>query len=67
MSNNNNEMTFESAISRIEEIVALLEGNQVTLNDSIKLFEEGTRLTSFCLEQLDNAKQKITELNKEQL
>ncbi len=64
---NNNEMTFESAISRIEEIVALLEGNQVTLNDSIKLFEEGTRLTSFCLEQLDNAKQKITELNKEQL
>ena len=64
---NNNEMTFESAISRIEEIVALLEGNQVTLNDSIKLFEEGTQLTSFCLEQLDNAKQKITELNKEQL
>lgn len=64
---NNNKMTFESAISRIEEIVALLEGNQVTLNDSIKLFEEGTRLTSFCLEQLDNAKQKITELNKEQL
>lgn len=64
---NNNEITFESAISRIEEIVALLEGNQVTLNDSIKLFEEGTRLTSFCLEQLDNAKQKITELNKEQL
>lgn len=64
---NNNEMTFESAISRIEEIVALLEGNQVTLNDSIKLFEEGTGLTSFCLEQLDNAKQKITELNKEQL
>ena len=64
---NNKEMTFESAISRIEEIVALLEGNQVTLNDSIKLFEEGTRLTSFCLEQLDNAKQKITELNKEQL
>lgn len=64
---NNNEMTFESAISRIEEIVALLEENQVTLNDSIKLFEEGTQLTSFCLEQLDNAKQKITELNKEQL
>ena len=58
--------TFESAVTRIEEISKLLEDKNISLDDSIKLFEEGTRLSDYCTECLKNAEQKITELkNKE--
>ncbi len=46
------EMTYEKAISRLEEIVSALEKNDVTLDESLKLFEEGTKLTAFCADQL---------------
>lgn len=59
------EMTFENAIKRLEEIVNSLEKNDVTLDESIKLFEEGTELTAFCSKKLNDAQQKITELTKE--
>lgn len=58
-------MTYESAIKRLEEIVNLLEKNEVTLDESMKLFEEGTMLSSFCNKKLTEAKQKITEINKD--
>lgn len=59
------ELTYEYAISRLEEICALLEKNEVSLDESIKLFEEGTKLTSFCSNKLKEAEQKITKLTKE--
>ena len=59
------EMTYEQAISRLEEIVSILEKNEVSLDEALGLFEEGTRLTSFCADKLINAKAKITEINKE--
>jgi exodeoxyribonuclease VII small subunit len=59
------EMTYEKAIQRLEEIVNLLEKNEVSLDESMKLFEEGTKLTAFCADKLKNAEQKITELTKE--
>lgn len=61
----NEELTYEKAMTRLEEIVSLLEKNDVSLDDSIKLFEEGTRLTAFCSEKLKNAKVKITLAEKE--
>lgn len=61
----NEELTYEKAMTRLEEIVSLLEKNDVSLDDSIKLFEEGTRLTDFCSEKLKNAKAKITLAEKE--
>ena len=61
----NEELTYEKAMTRLEEIVSLLEKNDVSLDDSIKLFEEGTRLTAFCSEKLKNAKAKITLSEKE--
>lgn len=61
----NEELTYEKAMARLEEIVSLLEKNDVSLDDSIKLFEEGTRLTAFCSEKLKNAKAKITLAEKE--
>lgn len=61
----NEELTYEKAMTRLEEIVSLLEKNDVSLDDSIKLFEEGTRLTAFCSKKLKNAKAKITLAEKE--
>lgn len=59
------EMSYEKAMSRLEEIVTTLENNETSLDDSIKLFEEGTKLTELCMNKLKNAEAKITELSKE--
>ena len=59
------ELTYEQAISRLEEIVGILEKNEVSLDEALTLFEEGTKLTSFCADKLKNAKAKIIEINKE--
>lgn len=60
-----NEMSYEQAVLRLNEIVDILEKNDITLDESIKLFEEGTKLTAFCTEKLNNAKAKIIVMNKE--
>ncbi|MBQ9964708.1 MAG: exodeoxyribonuclease VII small subunit [Clostridia bacterium] len=56
------EMTFEQAMERLEEIVAILESGKSSLDDSLKLFEEGTKLTAFCSDSLKTAEQKIIKL-----
>ena len=56
------ELTFEQAMTRLEQIVAILEGGRCTLDDSLKLFEEGTKLTAYCADQIKNAEQKIIKL-----
>ena len=58
------DMSYEQAIKRLEEIVACLEKKDTPLEESMKLFEEGTKLAVFCGEKLTSAKQKITELTK---
>lgn len=54
--------TYESAITRLEEIVARLEDGKLPLDEALKLFEEGTKLTEFCNACLNNAEQKLTTL-----
>lgn len=56
------EWTFEKAMARLEQIVAALESGRCPLDDSMKLFEEGTRLTAYCAKQLKEAEQKIVKL-----
>lgn len=56
------EWTFEKAMARLEQIVAALESGKCTLDDSMKFFEEGTRLTAYCAKQLKEAEQKIVKL-----
>ncbi len=56
--------SFEEAMSRLQEIVSALETGEESLEDSMKLFEEGAKLSAFCYETLDRAEQKITELTK---
>ena len=56
------EWTFEKAMARLEQIVATLEGGRCSLDDSLKLFEEGTKLTAYCSKMLKEAEQKIIKL-----
>ncbi|MBR3738420.1 MAG: exodeoxyribonuclease VII small subunit [Eubacterium sp.] len=58
-------LTYEKAIERLDEIVSLLEKNEVSLDDALKLFEEGTKLAAYCSEILSSAKQKITTIEKD--
>lgn len=60
-----NNMTYESAVKRLDEIVTLLEKNEASLDESLALFEEGTKLTAFCTKKLNEAKAKITEIEKD--
>ena len=55
--------TYETAIKRLQEIVKLLENGGLTLDESVKLFEEGARLAKFCNDELKNTEQKIISLD----
>ena len=55
-------LTYEEAVKKLTEIVSLLEKADTPLDESIKLFEEGTKLTAYCYETLKNASSKISEL-----
>ena len=55
---------FEESMARLEEIVSILERGESTLDDSLALFEEGTKLAAACSKQLDQAEQKILKLTK---
>ena len=56
------EVTFEQAMARLEQIVTTLEGGRCSLDESLKLFEEGTKLTAYCSQQIKEAEQKIIKL-----
>ena len=51
--------TFEQSMSRLEEIVAALEKGDAPLEESLALFQEGTRLISACGKALDLAQQQL--------
>ena len=53
-------LTFEQAMQRLEEIVSLLEDGKTPLNESMALFEEGTKLSAYLSQLLDTAEQKVT-------
>lgn len=59
------EMTFEEALKRLEEIVARMEGGDLNLDESLKSFEEGVKLTRFCEKKLDEAEKKVEILMKD--
>lgn len=54
------DLTFEQAMQRLEEIVSLLEDGKALLNESMALFEEGTKLSAYLSQLLDTAEQKVT-------
>ena len=58
------ELSFEAALKRLDEIVSGLEKGDVSLNDSMRLFEEGTALIRSCGQMLDEAEQQVVRLKK---
>lgn len=60
-------MTYEQAMKQLEDIVTKLENNKdLSLDDSIKYFEKGTKLAEFCNQELDRAEEKIKQINARQ-
>ncbi len=58
----NEDINFEDAMKRLEEIANELEKGDLTLDESVKKFEDGISLSKKCNEFLDNAEKKITML-----
>ncbi len=59
--------TLDTAMIRLKEIAECLESGEYDLEMSIKLYEEGVKIISFCNKTLSSAKQKITELTEDTL
>ncbi len=55
----NKELTFEAALSRLEEIVRALDSGAAPLDESLALFEEGVSLVKLCSGKLDSAEQRV--------
>ena len=56
------EPTFEAAVQRLSEIVTTLERGELPLEDSLRLFEEGVRLSRLSQARLDRAEKVIERL-----
>jgi len=59
------EQSFEEQLKRLEAIVNALETQEVDLEQSLKLFEEGIQLTRHCQKRLQDAKKKVEILTND--
>lgn len=55
-------MRFEEAFAALQELVRQLESGQLTLDESLRLFEQGVKLTRLCSTRLDEAERQIEKL-----
>jgi len=59
-------LSFEEALKKLEDIVAKLESDEITLDESIQLYEEGIKLSRYCTKRLEEAEQRIEKVNFDQ-
>lgn len=59
------ELRFEEALKKLESIVDGLEQGKISLEESLKKYEEGIKLARYCSEKLDEAEKKIEILTKD--
>jgi exodeoxyribonuclease VII small subunit len=59
---NDQTLTFEQAFAQLEEIVTRLESGDLTLDESVALYEQGQKLARLCGEMLDSAELRIRQL-----
>ncbi|MFP6873657.1 MAG: exodeoxyribonuclease VII small subunit [Verrucomicrobiales bacterium] len=59
------DLRFEDAVERLENIIGRMETERIPLDDLLKDYEEGTRLLKLCRERIDNARTRVEEINKE--
>ncbi|MAI89486.1 exodeoxyribonuclease VII small subunit [Ponticaulis sp.] len=55
-------LSFEAALKELEGIVEKLEGGEVELEESIKIYERGAALKAHCLSKLKNAQLKVEQI-----
>ena len=57
-------VNFEKGLARLEEIVEQLEGSDLSLDQSLKVFQEGIELFRHCSQKLNEAQAKVEKLVK---
>ena len=62
MNEKKRELRFEEALAQLEKIVADMEAGELSLDESMKKFEEGMQLTRFCSARLGEAEKKVEVL-----
>jgi len=60
-----NEIKFEEALERLEEIIEKLESGEITLDDSLHLYENGVKLTKECMNKIHLIEGKVKTLKEE--
>lgn len=56
---------FEVSLKKLEEVVAKLEGGELSLEESLKVFEEGVKHAALCAKKLDEAERRVELLLKQ--
>lgn len=56
---------FETALKKLEDVVRKLEGGELSLDDSLRAFEEGVKLAGFCSRKLNEAEKRVELLIKQ--
>jgi exodeoxyribonuclease VII small subunit len=56
--------SFEKALNRLEEIVGKLESGDLSLDESLKIFQEGIELSRYCTKKLSEAESRVKKLVK---
>ncbi len=56
---NEEEVSFEAAMERLDEIVSSMEGERMSLEDMVRSYEEGVRLLRVCRGRIDTAKRRV--------
>lgn len=62
----NEELSFEEALTKLEEIVEKLEVGDVPLEKAINYYQEGMKLSKICSDKLNNVQKKMTQIMNEQ-
>lgn len=58
-------MQFEKSIEKLNSIIEKLESEEISLEETLELYKEGSKLISSCKKDIENAKQTISEFNVE--
>lgn len=56
--------SFEEALTKLEAIIEKLDDDEITLEESVQLYEEGLKLSKICSQTLESAELKIEEIEK---
>lgn len=59
---NQQNQTFEASMARLEQIVRAMERGDVALEESLRMFQEGTELVRNCQKLLDDAQQQVKKI-----